>query len=412
MRKCSFFLFALLCGFRVVGQISISVFGAAYAEDFNTLASTGTSSAVPAGWAFSESGTNAETTYAAGTGSNNAGNTYSFGYTSSAERAFGGLQSGSLNPTIGAAYTNNTGSAITSLAISYTGEQWRLGALGRADHLDFQYSTDATSLTTGTWTDFDALDFTAPVTTGTTGALDGNNAANRTALSELITGLNISNGSTFWIRWSDFNASGADDGLGIDDFSITAPAESPLPVRFSNVKAYQYGSAVKIEWSNLTETDITKYLVERSSNGISFSSISATTASANDGSRADYSILDASPLPGANLYRIHAVEAGGKSLYSAIVKVDTRAGHATAIFIFPNPVTGRQLSLQTTGFSKGSYRIQVFNENGQQVMSLLQHHQGGSATDVIRLPAALSAGKYTLVVSADGLKLPKPFILR
>jgi hypothetical protein len=34
--------------------------------------------------------------------------------------------------------------------------------------------------------------------------------------------LSIANGATFWIRWSDFDASGADDGIGVDDFSITA----------------------------------------------------------------------------------------------------------------------------------------------------------------------------------------------
>jgi hypothetical protein len=39
----------------------------------------------------------------------NTGDTYSFGAASNTERAFGGLQSGSLNPTIGAAFTNNTG---------------------------------------------------------------------------------------------------------------------------------------------------------------------------------------------------------------------------------------------------------------------------------------------------------------
>jgi len=37
-----------------------------------------------------------------------------------------------------------------------------------------------------------------------------------------ITGLNIANGATFYLRWSDFNATGSDDGLGIDDFSIEA----------------------------------------------------------------------------------------------------------------------------------------------------------------------------------------------
>ena len=57
--------------------------------------------------------------------------------------------------------------AITSLDVAYTGEQWRLGTAGRPDRLDFQYSLDATSLTTGTWTDVDALDYSTTDTTGT-----------------------------------------------------------------------------------------------------------------------------------------------------------------------------------------------------------------------------------------------------
>ncbi len=202
--------------------ISIATFGVAVTENFNTLASSGLSSLTPTGWGFSEALANANTTYAAGTGSDNAGNTYSFGAASSTERALGGLQSGTLNPTIGASFTNNTGGTITSLDISYTGEQWRLGTLARVDRLDFQISTNATSLTTGTYTDVNALDFTAPTTGPTIGALDGNAAANRTAISSTITGLSITNGATFFIRWTDLNAAGADDGLAVDDFSLTA----------------------------------------------------------------------------------------------------------------------------------------------------------------------------------------------
>ena len=118
---------------------------------------------------------------------------------------------------------------ITSLLISYTGEQWRLGALSRQDRLDFQYSTDATSLTTGTWTSVTALNFIAPVTTGTVGPLDGNAAANRTFITSTISGLSIPNGASFWIRWNDFNATGADDGLGVDDFCLTANGAAPTP---------------------------------------------------------------------------------------------------------------------------------------------------------------------------------------
>ncbi|MFM2361943.1 MAG: hypothetical protein RLZZ316_845, partial [Bacteroidota bacterium] len=215
-------MLAMLFAIFSAATAQISLTTTTYTQDFNTLANTGTSSTLPIGWLLLESGTNANATYTAGTGSSNSGETYSFGAASNAERAFGGVLSGSVTPTIGAGFTNNTGGVITSLAISFTGEQWRLGATGRNDRLDFQYSTDATGLSGGTWTDVNSLDFTAPNSTGTVGALDGNATANRTAVSFTITGLNIANGATFYIRWGDFNASGADDGLAIDDFSITA----------------------------------------------------------------------------------------------------------------------------------------------------------------------------------------------
>src|SRR5215510_10406800 len=91
------------------GAVSLDAINAPSAQNFDTLASTGPSSTLPTGWFFEEAGTNANTTYTAGTGSGNAGDTYSFGAAGSADRAFGGLQSGSLVPTIGASFANNTG---------------------------------------------------------------------------------------------------------------------------------------------------------------------------------------------------------------------------------------------------------------------------------------------------------------
>jgi predicted extracellular nuclease len=212
---------------QAAGTVSLTALGSAYTQDFNTLASSGTSSVVPAGWDFSETGTNANTSYAAGTGSSNAGDTYSFGANGNPERAFGGLLSGSLVPAIGAQFTNDTGGTITSLAISYTGEMWRAGVTNRnaADRLDFQLSTNATSLATGTWTDHDGLDFSSPSINVTAGLRDGNAAPNRTVVSFTISGLSIANGSSFWIRWTDFNISSSDDGLAVDDFSITPAGE-------------------------------------------------------------------------------------------------------------------------------------------------------------------------------------------
>ena len=225
--KTVFVLFAVLLMNTQTswGQISITGIGSGntYTQDFSVLANTSaaTSSIVPSGWAFLETGTGADALYLVNSGASSTGNTFSYGAIGNADRAFGGLQSGSLIPTIGASFTNNSGETITQLVIAYTGEQWRLGALGRVDRLDFQYSLNATSLNTGTWTDVNSLDFTAPVTTGTAStAIDGNAIGNKTSISGTISGLSIAPGATFWLRFNDFNATGADDGLAVDDFSI------------------------------------------------------------------------------------------------------------------------------------------------------------------------------------------------
>ncbi len=214
------------------GSVSLTALGSASTQNFDTLASTGTSSTVPVGWYYDESSVTspANTLYTAGTGSGNGGDTYSFGATGSSDRAFGQLRSGSNVVTLGSQFTNDTGAAIGSLDVSYTGEQWRLGTSGRADSMTFQISFDATSLTTGTWTTVTQLNFTAPISVGTVGALDGNLAANRVAVTHSLTlAQAIASGQSFWIRWQDTDASGSDDGLGIDNFSITPQAAVASP---------------------------------------------------------------------------------------------------------------------------------------------------------------------------------------
>jgi hypothetical protein len=223
MRKLLLFVllnYPLIC----FGQIN---FTGTYTQDFNTLIASGTGQTFTlSGWSINETGTGANQLYSSGTGSSNSGDTYSFGASSNSERSLGGVRSGSLVTTIGVYFTNNTGGTITTLNLSYIGEQWRLGSTGRNDRLDFQYSTDATSLTSGTWTDVNTLDFIAPISSGTTGALNGNSSINNATITGSITGLSISNGSTIFLRWNDLDATGADDGLSIDDFSISIPIPS------------------------------------------------------------------------------------------------------------------------------------------------------------------------------------------
>jgi hypothetical protein len=221
--------------------------GVPYTQNFDTLANSGTNSTVPDGWALYEIGSSANTAYAAGTGSSATGDTYSFGASGSTERAFGGIQSNSLIPVIGAEFMNNTGATVSSLVVSYNCEQWRLGAIDRTDRMDFQYSLDATALLTGTWTDVDTLDCSGVLSTGTTGAKDGN--INRIAVSDSITSLSIASGATLWLRWTAFDASGSDDGLAVDDFQMSTQNTTAVTLR--TLSAAPQGGAAALPLAGL-----------------------------------------------------------------------------------------------------------------------------------------------------------------
>jgi predicted extracellular nuclease len=235
----------LLCGFGAPALAqTIPLSGGTYSQDFDTLSNTAgstTNTALPTGWLLNETGGGARDNeqYAVDTGGSNTGDTFSYGAAGSTDRAFGGLRSGTLVATIGACFSNATGNTLTSIDVAYTGEEWRLGTAARTDALNFEYSLNATSLTTGTWTGVAALNFVTPNTTGTAGARDGNAAGNRTALSATVGSLAIANGTTFCIRWNDTDASGADDGLAIDNFSINVGGTATPALAVNDVSAIE-----------------------------------------------------------------------------------------------------------------------------------------------------------------------------
>jgi len=203
-----------------------------YFQNFDSLVSSGKSKFLPTGWSMAQFG-NMDGQIHADDGSSTGGGVYSYGNAGSSERALGLLRSGGgSNPNsgnwamVGANFQNSSGSAINRLNISYTGEEWRLGAQGRgADRLQFQYSLNASSLTSGTWINAPGLDFLTPNLIGV-GAHNGNLAANQTQISGSIGFLNIPVGATFWVRWVDMALAGGgpEDGLAIDNFTI-----SPIP---------------------------------------------------------------------------------------------------------------------------------------------------------------------------------------
>ena len=184
-----------------------------------------------------------------------------------------------------------------------------------------------------------------------------------------------------------------------------------LPVSFTTVKASQLGSAVKVDWTNATESGVQQYIVERSADGSSFSTLGNQAALGNNNSRMSYVYTDAAPVNGTGYYRIRAIMINGTEKYSAVVRVNTKA-NAETLTVYPNPVTGGQFSLQLGGYSKGVYQVRLTNAAGQLVYTRAISHNGGSATESIQLPATVQPGLYTLELISTEQKLTKSLLVK
>ncbi|MBP6478745.1 MAG: hypothetical protein KA290_13595, partial [Chitinophagaceae bacterium] len=241
------------------GQVSINAGSTPYSENFDALTTTNfnltNNTSITGVYAFRTLVNATPNVFTADNGASNTGRFNNYGTTSATDRALGSASSaGPGTLYYGVKYVNNTGSAITSLSVTYTGEQWRNGGNATAQILAFDYrqASSITDLTTGTYTAVAALNFTTPTNSAIAAALDGNNSANRAVLTNSIT-VNIPAGEEIMLRWTDINDAGVDHGVAIDDLSVTAtlascsaPSTQASAITFSSVGI----NTMTVGWTN------------------------------------------------------------------------------------------------------------------------------------------------------------------
>jgi hypothetical protein len=252
---------ALALGFAIVGlsasnaiaAYTLSSIGSPMVESFDGLpqstvsnhisSSVGTISNLTGtecdGTKIAGSGTAASALFVSAGGESSSG-IHSFGAFNHADRALGSIASSTNTMAFGMQITNGTGATIRVLSISFTQENWRRGT--NVNTTAFSYSTNALStnyLTAGTFTPLAALDLT--MAGGTTGVLDGNLAANQVNRSATVSGLNIPDRGSIFLRWQDVDETGNDAGMAVDNFSVTAFVPEPMSVSVISVIATYVG---------------------------------------------------------------------------------------------------------------------------------------------------------------------------
>jgi len=115
-----------------------------------------------------------------------------------------------------------------------------------------------------------------------------------------------------------------------------------VPVKLLSFSGEKKNNFNKLSWSTATETNNSGFELERSTDGIHFSSLVFVASKASNGNSntlIQYSFDDVKPLMGSNYYRLKQVDKDGKVAYSAIVnlKVD-KIDALQIVSIYPNPV--------------------------------------------------------------------------
>lgn len=191
---------------------------------------------------------------------------------------------------------------------------------------------------------------------------------------------------------------------GFTSFSPFAVANSDaaLPLKLVSFDAFPKQSGVATNWKVAYEIAISHYEVERSEDGVAYTSLGRVEAM-NSPRPVDYAFTDAKPLSGNSFYRLKVAELDGKIIYSRSVKVNVAT--IAGVHLYPNPAKNA-FSLQLpAGVKTGNYS--VVEASGRIL-------QAGKISTGARLQSinvtGLPTGVYWFVIDLDGKKQALRFI--
>lgn len=214
------------------------------------------------------------------------------------------------------------------------------------------------------------------------------------------------NGDEF--TFSSIDLSSFNDG---DLFSIGTVdrTSSPLPLTWLAFSVRLSEGKVMLEWKTTNEVNVKNFEIERSTNGVDFSSIGKTNAFNLSSQINSYRYVDPQPLFNVGFYRIKQVDYDGEFTYSAIKTVNFDLP-SLSVSIYPIPVSEVLQIKLSKNVNFG--RFSLFDLGGKDRSLIVD----GTAdnTDVISLRNlnALKDGIYLLVLFLDGELIQRKVVIQ
>ncbi|MEI9945324.1 MAG: T9SS type A sorting domain-containing protein [Chitinophagaceae bacterium] len=184
-----------------------------------------------------------------------------------------------------------------------------------------------------------------------------------------------------------------------------------LPVHFISFGAVENNDIITLKWKVENETSADRYSIERSTDGIHYSTIKEVYPPANNTGANNYSLDDkVGSLSSSMLYyRIKQYDHDGSFYYSKVLAVN-RNKKSSAIVIYPNPVADN-LFINITAVTNDKATIKVTNSTGAQVIVQQVQLTNGNNFNTINGIDKLPGGVYQLsVIYEPGETVVRQFI--
>lgn len=119
--------------------------------------------------------------------------------------------------------------------------------------------------------------------------------------------------------------------------NVGVSGTSTLPVELVRLSATPGTDGINVAWTTASESNSDHYVVERSDDMHAWGAIGTVRAAGQTLVPTNYGLLDRTPRPGTNYYRLHMVDQDGSSERSEIVSAEWAV---PAIGLHPNPNQG------------------------------------------------------------------------
>ena len=189
--------------------------------------------------------------------------------------------------------------------------------------------------------------------------------------------------------------SSAAPGLKIDGIRVatTWSLAALLPVKLSSFNAVGLQNQVNLNWITASEINSQNFEVERSVDGVNFTSVATVAAKGQSARSTTYQTIDRN-LPASNVlyYRIKSVSVSGAFEYSPVQRVSLRNINLS---ISPNPAN----SLLYINSNNLVQHAELLDMMGKRVFASQNNKTNSLSIDVSKLPN----GNYALKTTIDGV---------